>query len=220
LFGENDTDHGNMTPASSTQAVIRGEPNACGIRTCSERRRGYRDEHLSVNGPKITADIDNAIRRAIEGGYTCVVQPGDGLGTGAAGLPQDAPLTFAFLGRELTRLRHALEAGTREWQTTSTRTREEETKTKQQENATEDTQEEENDRQKTDAQVTEASTRGRQTTAEQQMNARINQQCADRFLDGINEQNKRAREDGGDKGTAGKHSIGRHNKFSCFSRKT
>ena len=186
LFGENDTDHGSMTPASSTQAVIRGEPNACGIRTCSERRRGYRDEHLSVNGPKITADIDNAIRRAIEGGYTCVVQPGDGLGTGAAGLPHDAPLTFAFLGRELTRLRHALEASTScgGWQATPTRKR----------------------------------TREEETKAEQQTNARTNQQWADTFLDGINEQSKLAREGGGDIGTT-RHSKDRQNKYGDENRK-
>ena len=115
-----------------------------------------------------------------------MVQPGEGLGTGAAGLPRDAPLTYAFLERELTRLRHALEAGAScgGWQATPTKKK----------------------------------TREGETKAEQQTNARINQQWADMFLDGINAQSKLARQGGDDIGTT-RHSKDRQNKYGDENRK-
>ena len=121
LFGDNTEDrlYTKYVP-SSTQAVIRGLPNAIGIDTKRNRRTeqpSYGDggpgfgKVLISNGSYFTDEdfeefkeqVDLAIQQAKNSGKTIVI-PGDGIGTGKAMLKEKAPKLFEYLQQELNKL--------------------------------------------------------------------------------------------------------------------
>ena len=116
VFGENDTHHGTSHRQRSTQAVIRGLPNAAGIRTCSAPGVGYRDEHYATNIAKIDADFAAIESKFIRGEFRGIVLPGDGLGTGQASLPSFAPKTNAYLLERLGACKGAIALSIAPWQ--------------------------------------------------------------------------------------------------------
>lgn len=103
LFGENDEDKDTDARQDSTQAVIRGLANAAGIRTCYAPGHGYSDQSLADNVRKFREDFAAALDRYRRGSFAWVVVPGDGLGTGVAGLDRrlGAAKTYAALLDEL-----------------------------------------------------------------------------------------------------------------------
>lgn len=105
LFGDNTNDR-TVTKyiPSSTQAVIRGLPNAIGIDT-------KKDRGTSVNSYLTDSDfnwfknhVDNQIQLAKNSGKTIVI-PADGIGTGKAMLKEKAPKLFEYLQQELNKLK-------------------------------------------------------------------------------------------------------------------
>ena len=105
LFGENDLHKNTLFNQDSTQAVIRGLPNAVGIRTCSAPSQGYVDEDIRRNSKKIKADFDELLSKFKTGKFIKVVVPGDGLGTGEALLHINAKKTYALIKKNLTQSR-------------------------------------------------------------------------------------------------------------------
>lgn len=99
LFGENDAEKKNV-PAhrvGSTQATIRGLPNAIGIRTCYGRGRGYRDDTYAQNVENMRADFAEALTvYSRDPSLKWVVFPGDGIGTGKAKLNTEARAAKTF----------------------------------------------------------------------------------------------------------------------------
>ena len=94
LFGDNDRRTGKRG-----QAVIRGEPNAFGIRTkhkpATSASSYFSDERYEKNVKMMKDDFVKAIEAVSWNGT--LVLPRDGLGTGLADLPNKAPQTFAWL---------------------------------------------------------------------------------------------------------------------------
>ena len=97
VFGENDRDKDTNHQVDSTQAIIRGLPNAVGIRTCFARGKGYWDSHYDVNKLKIDADFCELETLYRSGTFSYILFPGDGLGTGVAKLDTEAPRTYAYV---------------------------------------------------------------------------------------------------------------------------
>lgn len=107
LFGDNAQDAKDGYVPSSTQAVIRGLPNAIGISTKVNRGTGA-DSYLGDNHFNwFKKHVDEQIAKAKASGKTIVI-PADGIGTGKAMLAQKAPKLFAYLNQELTKLRDEL----------------------------------------------------------------------------------------------------------------
>lgn len=104
LFGDNTDDrlNTNYIP-KSTQAVIRGLPNAIGIDTKKDRRTSNNSYFTDTDFDSFKIQVDNAIQKAIDSGRTIVI-PADGIGTGKAQLKERAPKLFAYLQEELNRL--------------------------------------------------------------------------------------------------------------------
>lgn len=105
LFGDNTDDRLNTKYVpSSTQAVIRGLPNAIGIDT--KKNRGTADSSYFTDADFDTfkLQVDNAIQSAKNSGKTIVV-PEDGIGTGKAMLKEKAPKLFDYLQQELNKLK-------------------------------------------------------------------------------------------------------------------
>jgi hypothetical protein len=105
LFGDNTDDRlkTNHVP-TSTQAVIRGLPNALGIDTKNDRGTGTKS-HLTDNDFNwFKTHVDEVITKAKESGKTIVI-PADGIGTGKAMLKEKAPRLFNYLQSELNKLK-------------------------------------------------------------------------------------------------------------------
>lgn len=100
VFGDNDNRMG-----SKGQACIRGCPNAVGIPTKKYPSFAtlsyYSDDEFEENCRKIQQAVQHVVDRYEQGGYTTLIFPQDGLGTGLADLPNKAPLTFRFLNQIL-----------------------------------------------------------------------------------------------------------------------
>lgn len=108
LFGDNVLDAKSKFKPKSTQAVIRGEPNAIGIPTKRNRYTTPGSYFNDAEFNKFKAGVDKAMsdaRKAIADGKIVVI-PANGIGTGAARLQQTAPRCFEYLQTELERLEH------------------------------------------------------------------------------------------------------------------
>lgn len=96
IFGDNNQRSGN-----EGQAVIRGEPNAVGLRTkfrgASNPQDFYSDAKFDECCRYIDEDIATIKRRFKEGGYSYVVLPEKGFGTGLSELPERAPRVYSHL---------------------------------------------------------------------------------------------------------------------------
>lgn len=103
LFGDNTVDSRSGYVPSSTQAVIRGLPNAIGIVT--KRNRGTQeDSYLKDSMFDVFKNhLDSQIKKALDSGKTIVI-PADGIGTGKAQLSEKAPKIAAYLNQELDKL--------------------------------------------------------------------------------------------------------------------
>src|SRR5215217_3439235 len=110
LFGENDQSKKKKHFQSTTQAVIRMNPNALGIRTCWSLGVGMLDKDLAKNQQAIDEDCDEAIQLLKSGVYTTLVVPWDftaktvDIGTNTAALPTNAPQTWTHLQNKIQEL--------------------------------------------------------------------------------------------------------------------
>ncbi len=103
LFGDNAEDFISGYVPKSTQAVIRGLPNALGIIT---KRNRFKSDSSYLNDQDFDAfkeQLDSVIEEALSSGLTIVI-PEDGIGTGAAKLKEKAPLLFDYLAERLGEL--------------------------------------------------------------------------------------------------------------------
>jgi len=107
LFGDNTNDRlKTKYVPSSTQAVIRGLPNAIGIDTKKDRGTNS-SSYLSDNDFNwFKAHVDNQIQQAINSGKIIVI-PKDGIGTGKAMLKEKAPRLFEYLQDRLDELKNS-----------------------------------------------------------------------------------------------------------------
>jgi len=105
LFGDNTHDR-TVTKhvPKSTQAVIRGLPNAIGIDT--KKDRGHRPTSYFTDDDyeMFKKQVDDAIGQAIQSRKT-IVLPEDGIGTGKAMLETKAPKLFQYLQMCLNNLK-------------------------------------------------------------------------------------------------------------------
>ncbi|NTX34266.1 hypothetical protein HUA78_07440 [Myxococcus sp. CA033] len=110
LFGENDASKKNKHFQSSTQAIIRMNPNALGVRTCWVPGVGMVDTDFARNQQAIDDDCAEALRLLTQGLYTTLVVPWNlasntlDIGTGVANLPKGAPRTWAHLQKKVQEL--------------------------------------------------------------------------------------------------------------------
>jgi len=105
LFGDNTNDRVNTKYVpSSTQAVIRGLPNAIGIDTKKDRGTSNSSYFTDNDFPQFKQQVDEAIQKAKDSGKTIVI-PEDGIGTGKAMLKEKAPKLFKYLQQELNKLK-------------------------------------------------------------------------------------------------------------------
>lgn len=101
LFGDNTKDRTETKYIpTSTQAVIRGLPNAIGIDT--KKNRGVnKDSYFSDNDfEEFKNQVDTAVKQAIRSNKI-IVLPEDGIGTGKAMLKEKAPILFSYLQEKL-----------------------------------------------------------------------------------------------------------------------
>lgn len=110
VYGDNDQHSGY-----GGQAVIRGLFNAAGIPTKKAPSRHptsyYSDTEFEENVEKINAACAMIITAVQRWGFTRVVFPENGFGTGLAHLSQRAPNTYAALNRAVAALAENLERG-------------------------------------------------------------------------------------------------------------
>ncbi len=100
IFGENAEQFGKSMIGGG-QAVIRGLPNAYGFVTLHAIGKFYDDSTFDENRKLIDKQIAE-IKQLIETkGYTTLVLPFFGLGTGRASLLYNAPLTFFYMCYQL-----------------------------------------------------------------------------------------------------------------------
>ncbi|WAM24496.1 OTU domain-containing protein [Myxococcus sp. NMCA1] len=110
LFGENAVAKKARYPQPNTQAVIRMNSNALGIRTCWVPGKGMEDTDLAKNQQAIDEDCAEAVQLLKSGKYTTLVVPWNhsrghvDIGTGVAGLPGKAPRTWAHLTKKIDEL--------------------------------------------------------------------------------------------------------------------
>ena len=105
LFGDNTNDRVNTKYVpSSTQAVIRGLPNALGIDTKKNRGTSKDSYFTDADFNEFKQHVDTQIQQAKNSGKTIVI-PADGIGTGKAMLQQKAPKLFEYLEQELNKLK-------------------------------------------------------------------------------------------------------------------
>lgn len=101
MFGENYLQEHTKLYPKSTQAVIRGLPNAIGIPTKNNPGCAT-DSYLTDDQlEEFKASTLKALRRAVKMKKTIVI-PADGIGTGAAQLSQRAPMCATFLSGALS----------------------------------------------------------------------------------------------------------------------
>jgi len=102
LFGDNDI----RTGLGGQAKEMRGEPNTIGISTkklpSNEDSAFKTDSEYDNNKFIITNDVNRAIKAAKSGRFNKVVIPP--IGVGLAKLEEKAPMTYAFLQKELDRL--------------------------------------------------------------------------------------------------------------------
>lgn len=104
LFGDNTDDRVNTHHVPiSTQAVIRGLPNAIGIDTKKNRGVSADSYFTDADFDTFKTQVDYAIEKAKSSGKTIVI-PEDGIGTGKAMLEKKAPRLFDYLQKELKKL--------------------------------------------------------------------------------------------------------------------
>ena len=105
LFGDNTNDR-TITKyvPSSTQAVIRGLPNAIGIDTKKDRGTSVNSYLTDNDFDWFKNHVDTQIQLAKDSGKIIVI-PADGIGTGKAQLKERAPKLFEFLQQELDKLK-------------------------------------------------------------------------------------------------------------------
>ena len=104
LFGDNTNDRLNTKHIpTSTQAVIRGLPNAIGIDTKKGRGWSPADFFTDDDFDAFKQQVDEAIQKAKDSGKIIVI-PADGIGTGKAMLKEKAPKLFEYLQQELSNL--------------------------------------------------------------------------------------------------------------------
>jgi hypothetical protein len=105
LFGDNTDDRLNsLYIPSSTQAVIRGLPNAIGIDTKKDRGTEDSSYFTDEDFDTFKQQTDEAIQQAKASGKI-IVLPADGIGTGKAILKDKAPKLFNYLQQELNKLK-------------------------------------------------------------------------------------------------------------------
>jgi hypothetical protein len=97
IFGDNTERQGLGGQAGE----MRGESNAHGIATCQGPGLPFSDETYSQNCQVIMDDMIALTERMDSGGYTLVVFPLDGIGTGIANIAEAAPRTSKFLNHVL-----------------------------------------------------------------------------------------------------------------------
>ena len=102
LFGDNTDDRlrTHHIP-TSTQAVIRGLPNAIGIDTKKNRGLGPDSYFTDADFDIFKKQVDEAIQTALNSGKT-IVLPADGIGTGKAMLAEKAPKCYQYLQDKLS----------------------------------------------------------------------------------------------------------------------
>ena len=105
LFGDNLSRWGKAGQAQE----MRGEPNAFGIATKRSISRGYPYDYF-FDGDQdayeyIEADFDKLEYVLSSGKYKAVVVPSQGLGTGLARLPQNAPRLYKYIADRIERLK-------------------------------------------------------------------------------------------------------------------
>ena len=107
LFGDNTEDR-TITKhvPTSTQAVIRGLPNAIGIDTKKNRGTSESSYFTDTDFEQFRAQVDAAINQALSSGKTIVI-PADGIGTGKAELATRAPKLFQYLQNKLASLQNS-----------------------------------------------------------------------------------------------------------------
>ena len=105
LFGDNFEDAETGYVPSSTQAVIRGLPNAIGISTKNDRGTKESSYLTDADFNTFKQRVDEQIQKAKESGKT-IVLPEDGIGTGKAQLKERAPKLFEYLQQELDKLKN------------------------------------------------------------------------------------------------------------------
>ena len=105
LFGDNFEDAETGYVPSSTQAVIRGLPNAIGISTKNDRGTKKSSYLTDADFNTFKQRVDEQIQKAKESGKTIVI-PEDGIGTGKAQLKERAPKLFEYLQQELDKLKN------------------------------------------------------------------------------------------------------------------
>ena len=105
LFGDNTNDRINTKYIpSSTQAVIRGLPNAIGIDTKKDRGTNTTSYFTNKDFPQFKQQVDEAIQQAKDSGKTIVISA-EGIGTGKAMLKEKAPKLFEYLQQKLQQLK-------------------------------------------------------------------------------------------------------------------
>jgi hypothetical protein len=106
LFGDNTYDR-TITKhvPTSTQAVIRGLPNALGIDTKKNRYSNRSSYFTDSDYDWFKKHVDEVIQQAKDSKKTIVV-PADGIGTGKAMLKEKAPKLYEYLVNKLAELRH------------------------------------------------------------------------------------------------------------------
>lgn len=105
LFGDNTDDRLNTKYIpSSTQAVIRGLPNAIGIDTKKDRGISTSSYLTNEDFDWFKNHVNSQIQKAKDSGKTIVI-PADGIGTGKAMLKEKAPKLFEYLEQQLNSLK-------------------------------------------------------------------------------------------------------------------
>ena len=106
LFGDNTNDRvSTHYIPSSTQAVIRGLPNAIGIDTKKNRGTSANSYFSDDDFDQFKVQVDAALNWAKNDGRIIVI-PADGIGTGKAMLKEKAPKCFEYLQSELQKLQN------------------------------------------------------------------------------------------------------------------
>jgi hypothetical protein len=101
LFGDNTNDRVKTKHIpTSTQAIIRGLPNALGIDTKKDRGTSNNSYFSNNDFDIFKTHVDEQIQFALDSGLTIVI-PEDGIGTGKAQLNEKAPKLAEYLNSKL-----------------------------------------------------------------------------------------------------------------------
>jgi len=104
LFGDNFERRGMGGQAKE----MRGEPNTKGIAVkfspSMDESEFFSDSGYGGNCGQIDLEFKRLRQMVEDGGYTTIVIPLDGIGTGLAQLDRRAPKTFAYLQKRLAEL--------------------------------------------------------------------------------------------------------------------